>query len=64
MVDMGRADDHLGRATFPDRQILVPSLFLGQQVSMYGRKLFPGISELVGGAANDARRWHAYWMDR
>jgi len=44
LVDMDRADYHLSRAAFPDRQILVPSLFLGEPTSMHGGKHFPGTS--------------------
>ena len=42
MVDMDRTDDPLGRAAFPDRQVLVLPLFLGEPTAMHDRKLFPG----------------------
>src|SRR5579872_3770040 len=64
LVDVDCPDDHLDRATFADREVLVPRLFLGEQASMHGRKLFPGTSYLVRGASYDARRRHAYRTDR
>lgn len=62
MVDMGRADDHLGRATILNRQVLVSTLFLAQR--MHGWRLFRAIDFFDRRAAHDPRRGHRNCVDR
>jgi hypothetical protein len=63
MANMDRADDHLDRVAFADRQVLVSAVFLAGFASMSARSICSAVGQHGCVAIDNADRGFDYRVD-